>query len=384
MKNRGTAICSRFVLSWTILLVLVFTLEASAAQLTCAVCAKVITADYFWTVNEVTGETNLICRDCAKLAHCSTCGLPVKDNATHLPDGRILCQSCAKESVQTDDEARDVCKEAKDGIDRLFSRFMTFPENNVEITIMDEFHLRNLFTAPEFHSDSATVGGATASNPLPDGKLYHTIDLLSHMRKPALMAVCAHEYTHTWINENIPKARRDSLDRNLIEGLCELVAYKYMDSRQDTVQMRSIERNDYTQGRIAVLIVADKQYGFNTVLDWFKSGEDNKLEMGNLDRIRAVEGGDYTPVRPRAAVFAVVAAPPPTIVPDTLVLKGISGTPDHRFALINNATLEPLEKGRVRVGQTNVLVQCLEIHDDSVVIQVEGASQKKQLFLRAQ
>jgi hypothetical protein len=63
-------------------------------------------------------------------------------------------------------------------------------------------------------------------------------------------------------------------------------------------------------------------------------------------------------------------------------LKGISGSGQHRFALINNATLETMERGRVRVGQTNVMVQCLEIHDQSVTIQIEGSKEKKQLFLR--
>ena len=63
------------------------------------------------------------------------------------------------------------------------------------------------------------------------------------------------------------------------------------------------------------------------------------------------------------------------------MLKGISGTGQHRFALINNTTLEPMEKGRVRVGQTNVVVRCLEIRNNSVVIQVNGTKEKKELFL---
>ena len=379
---------SRFFASQTVLrrfalcLLLALAFVSHANQIVCAVCGKPIDGRGYWMINRVTGETNDVCTNCAKLELCSICGLPVKDNLTRLPDGRVLCERCAGESVKTDDEAKDVCKETKDDIDRLFSRFMTFPEDNVEITIMDKFHLENLFAAPEFHTDNATVGGATASNRLPDGRLYHTIDLLSHLRKPSLMAVCAHEYTHTWINENVPKARKEKIDHNLIEGLCELVAYKSMESRQDSVQMGIIERNRYTDGRIAILIEADKEYGFNTILEWFKDGEDDSLDPANLDRVRAVQGGDYTPLQSHAVVFAVVPAAPPTVVPNTLVLKGISGTPGHRFALINNTTFEAMEKDSVRVGQTNVLVQCLEIHDNSVVIQVDGSNQKKQLFLK--
>ena len=284
----------------------------------------------------------------------------------------------------TEDEAKDICRETVDDLDRLLSRYMTFPEGNVEISIVDKFHLENLFRAPGFHADGSSVYGATASNPLPDGKLLHTIDLLSFLSKSRLMAVCAHEYTHTWMNQNLKPGRQSSLDRDTVEGFCELIAHKYMESRQDSIQMGIIERNDYTKGQVNVLIAADQQYGFNTVLEWMENGEDNRLDMANLDRVRAVQDTPYTPLKSPAAVFAVVPPPPPTKVPDTLVLKGISGTPEDRFALINNATFEPMEHGPVRVGQTNVLIRCLEIRDNSVVIQVDGSNEKKQLFLQDQ
>jgi hypothetical protein len=40
----------------------------------------------------------------------------------------------------------------------------------------------------------------------------------------------------------------------------------------------------------------------------------------------------------------------PTAVPDTLVLRGISGTPQRRFALVNDTTLEKGEQAKVRVA----------------------------------
>jgi hypothetical protein len=384
MNNRWSiSINRRWIIGWLILLA--FAVAARAADLTCSVCGKVIQGDYYKLVDQVTGETNNICADCAKLDRCFACGLPVKDGqATHLVDGRILCARDAKDAVMTEDEAKDICRETVDDLDRLLSRYMTFPEGNVEISIVDKFHLENLFRAPGFHADGSSVYGATASNPLPDGKLLHTIDLLSFLSKSRLMAVCAHEYTHTWMNQNLKPGRQSSLDRDTVEGFCELIAHKYMESRQDSVQMGIIERNDYTKGQVNVLIAADQQYGFNTVLEWMENGEDNRLDMANLDRVRAVQDTPYTPLKSPAAVFAVVPPPPPTKVPDTLVLKGISGTPEDRFALINNATFEPMEHGPVRVGQTNVLIRCLEIRDNSVVIQVDGSNEKKQLFLQDQ
>jgi hypothetical protein len=64
------------------------------------------------------------------------------------------------------------------------------------------------------------------------------------------------------------------------------------------------------------------------------------------------------------------------------VLRGISGTPQRRFALINDATLQKGEQGKVRVGGTNVVVRCLEISDASVVVTVNGAAEQMQLFLK--
>jgi hypothetical protein len=382
MHNLRTLLMhKRWIIAW--LVMLAFTCAVQAQQWTCAVCGKPIISECRLIVDQITGETNKVCLECAQLDRCFACGMPVKDNPTHLTDGRILCARDAKDAVMSEDEAKDICKQTKGDLDRLFSRYLTFPDDNVEVSIVDKFHLENLFHAPGFHADGSTIYGATSSNPLSDGKLHHSIDLLSFLSKGRLMAVCAHEYTHTWMNQNLKSVRNASLDRNTIEGFCELIAYKYMESRQETVEMQSIKRNAYTQGQIDVLLAADEKYGFNTVVDWMQNGEDSRLDLENLDRVRAVQDAPYAALKSPAAVWTVVPPPPPTAVPATLVLKGISGTPQQRFALINNATFETMEKGRVRVGQTNLLIRCLEIRDDSVVIQVDGSAEKKQLFLSA-
>ena len=80
------------------------------------------------------------------------------------------------------------------------------------------------------------------------------------MKKSRLMAVCAHEYTHAWMHENVSQKRLNALDRNTIEGFCELIAYKYMESEQETQELECIKRNPYTHGQIEVLVEADHQY----------------------------------------------------------------------------------------------------------------------------
>lgn len=53
-------------------------------------------------------------------------------------------------------------------------------------------------------------------------------------------------------------------------------------------------------------------------------------------------------------------------------LVGISGTPDHRFAIINNRTFEKGDQTALKIGEKHVTVHCLEIRESSVVISIEG------------
>ncbi|MBC8094969.1 MAG: SEL1-like repeat protein [Akkermansiaceae bacterium] len=68
--------------------------------------------------------------------------------------------------------------------------------------------------------------------------------------------------------------------------------------------------------------------------------------------------------------------------PDTLLLKGISGSGARRLALINNQTFAAGETASVRVGSASRKVKCIEIRDKSVVISVEGDTATQELFLK--
>ena len=82
---------------------------------------------------------------------------------------------------------------------------------------------------------------------------------------------------------------------------------------------------------------------------------------------------DFTPHRTTKEEL-----PDPQYVQD-IVLKSISGTPDRRFALINNQTLGKGETGRIKAGQKTVTVKCLEIKEKSVVVQIEGIEQPREI-----
>ncbi len=71
----------------------------------------------------------------------------------------------------------------------------------------------------------------------------------------------------------------------------------------------------------------------------------------------------------------VVVAPPAE-----LELKGISGPPDHRLAIINNRTFEVGEEGTVLSNIGRVRILCKEIGADSVRVLLNG--QERTLTLR--
>ncbi len=61
----------------------------------------------------------------------------------------------------------------------------------------------------------------------------------------------------------------------------------------------------------------------------------------------------------------------------SLVLKGVSGPPDHRLAIINNRTFAVGDAQDLVTPQGRIHIRCVEIKDGSVVI--ESAGQKHEL-----
>ena len=56
----------------------------------------------------------------------------------------------------------------------------------------------------------------------------------------------------------------------------------------------------------------------------------------------------------------------------SLVLKGISGPPDHRLAIINNHTFGVGDEGDVITPRSRIHLRCIEIKAKSVVVESGG------------
>ena len=345
----------------------------------CAVCGLLFGTRVYTIEDQVTGQKVQVCSDCATLGTvCFICGLPAMTNYTQLPDSRVLCARDARTAVLDEAEARRICRATKDSLDRLFSRFLDFPDTNVTVAIVDRVHLQELFKFAGHDYVCPNVWGylETTTNRV---RAQHKLSLLSGLPLASFQATIAHEYTHAWLNENLPGKRRQSLSQDANEGFCELVSYRLMDSRNEEGQKRLITHNAYTRGQIHLFLEAEQTYGINDIVDWMKYGTDDRLVAGELRRVRDVE-------LPRVTAGPATNLPAYGLrsasIPDTLVLKGISWVQPRPVAMINNRTLGVNEQGRVRVGNTNVTIRCLAIQPDAVRIRIVGSGEERELRLR--
>jgi hypothetical protein len=361
--------------------IVLFAAVAGAPAEQCAVCGQEITGDtvYMFT-DKVTNEKKHVCFNCSILTdECFVCGMPVKKDFVRLSDGRVLCARDAKNAVLDPVEAKHACEDVRDQMDRLFSRFTGFP-TNVDFAIVDRVNLIALFKVPGNDYDCPDVLGYFCSK-TNHGNVRYDISVMSALSPAELRSTCAHELSHAWVAQNVSAKRRETLGGDAEEGFCELMSYLLMDSENEESEKKVILANTYTRGQIDLFIAAERVYGINDVLDWMKWGRDAELEADTPEIIRAV---DMPPVKhfPGTNFFVYAAAPTP--VPDTLVLKGISGVKNHALAVINDQSLAVGESEKVRVGKTNILVRCLEIRDDSVRVQIGAAAEERVLSLKKQ
>ena len=353
---------------------------AWAGTTPCRICEKPLTGKFYFVDDKARGGKFEICGDCVKLeSRCFACNLPVKSGFTTLLDGRFLCAVCARDAVGSDEEAKKICLETRDDLDRLFSRYLSFPQTNIVLTIVDQFTLESLFKSPGYARECTAIFGATQSHFVGGSLRVHSINILSSLNKLRLEAVAAHEFGHAWINEKLPTARKAALSADALEAFCELIAYTLMDDHRTAYQKKAIKENPYTRGQLDAFLTAEARHGFNAILDWMKSGEAAKLNVADPDGVRATRAAEGSAASSAIPYYLPVATPAP--LPDKLTLRSISGTPTRRFAIINDQTFGAMDRARVQLASTNVMVRCLEIRTNSVLVRFEDSGAKLELFL---
>ena len=365
----------RFVVAVAVCFFLGTCLAARAEK--CIVCGVELSGFQYWATNQITHEAKRVCLKCSFLTnYCSLCGWPAGKDGLKLPDGRILCGRDARRVVLDANETKRIGVEVRNDLDKLFSRFLVFPAN-VELAVVDRAGLEALHTNV---ADSAGCTNVPASLQCltNENEVIYEMSLLSAQPRDSLKAVCAHEYAHAWLSENVPQKRRDTLGQDAREGFCELVAYMLMDSQQEEEAKTNILQNGCSHGQVDLFVKAEKRYGFSDIEDWMKYGKDAGLEANDPGKIRNVEISAPTP--PPAADQAAGAKPPPP-ESDTLVFKGISRINEQTMARINDKLFLAGESGAVHVGKTNVVIRCLSIGKNMVRIQIIASGEEQELPL---
>jgi hypothetical protein len=362
------------------LLAFLFLSLVNACAENCAVCGREIMGDtvYIFT-DRVTNEKKHLCNDCSLLPDvCFVCGLPVKENFYKLHDGRVLCARDAKNVVLDPNEPKKICSDVQDEMDRLFSRFTSFP-TNVDVHVVDRVSLLALFKVPGNDYDCPDVLGYFLAK-TNRHVVRFDISIMSALSRAEVKSTYAHELSHAWVAQNVPSERKKNLGKDSQEGFCELISYLLMDADNEDAEKKSILESSYTRGQIDAFVAAERAHGLNDVLDWMKWGTDSYLDPDDPDRVRVVAmPKEKTVPAPAALVFPQTIA---TTVPDVLALKGILGGNGHALALINDQSLAVGESAKVRVGTSNVMVRCVAIQGDSVRIQVGDSGEQQVLSLR--
>ena len=356
---------------------------ASAADTdVCAVCGGPFVDFYYGIEDKVTLEKKHVCKTCEQsFSVCFVCGLPANTNLAgfiELSDRRVLCARDSKTAVLRDEDGLRICREVRDQLDRLFSRFTSFPETNVTTRMVDRVHLQELFKLAGNDYQCPNVWGLTDTTTNRNRRSY-VISLMGGLPLSWFQATCAHEYGHTWVGEHLSAARKESLSRDAEEGFCELVSFLFMESLNDEAQKAFILRNSYTRGQIDLFVAAERNFGFNEILDWMQFGIDDRLSATDPAAIRKLAqkgiGGSSR------AALAIPAAAIKTS-PDSLVLKAIFWDPRHPTALVNDRSFGPNEEVSLHVGTTNVLIRCIRITTDSVQLRIEGTGREQTLHLK--
>jgi len=363
---------ARYALS----LILLLAATAGRAQVHCVVCKQTPNEPHFLFGSPSLRGRLPVCKPCSQLTTvCNLCSLPVKTNFLQLDDGRFLCEAHRRIAIFSETDALRTFEETKREMFRLLAGKGVLPSRNITVQLVNGLDLKKLHQSQRSVHDQMVTMGLTRTRQTGRHDFQHTIYLLNGLSRARLMAVCAHEYTHTWLHENVPEGRQ--LEADAVEGFCELTAYHLMGQMGEDLEQQVILANNYTRGQINALVKAAKEHEFYRVVEWIKSGRDGLLGQSDTSRLLALNEPPPPPLFP----WTPQPLPP---MPDRLELHGISGTARRRFALINGRTLEKNEEARVRIGTSNVIVRCLDISDRSAWVSVNGSTERTELTLRTE
>lgn len=323
----------------------------------CVVCGKSPLVGRYY-VHEKHGA---ICTECAALPHrCSLCSLPVLENALTSKDGRKFCPFDAPQVILNEVEARRIFVSTQRALEQLTRGGLRLREPRVTVDLFDIDYWNQGRGAAGPASGMHRMG--ISSSRVAGKDWHHTVILLSGQRREQLVAVCAHEITHLWINENRPQDR--VIEPNTVEAICEWVAWRLAGQHAQTEVQEHILKNPYTEGRIQEVIAWESRFGAINLLRWVREGSQPTLGPQTT-----------TPPRPSMAIPSP-SAPATPASKSTVACKAILGTPSRRVAMINGTPMQAGTSTLITLGPPSMQlrVDCLEVREESVKLRIPSLS----------
>jgi hypothetical protein len=384
--NRGICQGTLWASQWILLISLTLSsIPAAAADRPepthCELCQGNFGGTIYTKVDQVTKNKVWFCDKCLNFVYdCFECGLPVPPTSMVLSDGRHYCARDAKTALTDPAEIQKAALEASYNLRLALDRYLTFPLDNVDMSVMDRVNIQTMRIAPGADYSCPNLQGLYESITNNAGTKKHSIQILSGLTAGNTRAVIAHELTHAWIKDNVPEDRK--LGKDAEEGFCELIAYLLSQQMNDKAAMETIKENGYTRGQFDLFVEAKKRYELQTILDWLKHGKEPSIDAQDIDQVRRVT----KPTRTRPKLWVNYAAPTDSTRkptgPTELQLKGILGNGTRRMAMISGKSFMVGEKGNVLLGATSTGIRCLEIGANFVRVELVGTGEIQKLTLK--
>ncbi len=329
-------------------------LVSSAAETNylCIICGKGPLTGRIWI-----SKWGAICDNCYKLEnHCSLCGLPVRagGGTVKTGDGRFICKFDQLNAVLDVDVAKEIFTDARADLVSLFGSGFALKYPDVSVNLFDVD-----YWSEKGRSDGLHKFGFSSTRKTPSGQCTHQVVLLSGQLRADLAATAAHEYTHLWINENLPAGR--VIDGDTIEAICETAAYELMDSRKLRGELKRIRENPYTHGAITRLLEVDQEHGFRFILNWVKESDAANFETATAAVV----------ARP-AKISPLAFTNVPVALPESLKLGGLLLEGQTRHAIVSGVSFALGETKKIKLQRGEVKVLCREIRRGEVVLEAEG------------
>ena len=194
------------------------------------------------------GKKRMLCHHCSLLSRCFACDLPGR--TSRLPDGRYLCEACARESIRDPKEAEALFREVREITEKILGERISCP---LRLHIVDYPALRKITNLQL--DDTAIELGFCRCNMLErkTGNVSEIIGyrcniyLLDSLPRWRFIEIAAHELAHHWQYHKFPYLKTEP--RKIPEGFAEYIsslvniAYK-----QEHLNKTKLERRDFIYG----------------------------------------------------------------------------------------------------------------------------------------